>query len=382
MMNNGDVYLDFAAATPMDERVVNSMMPYFTDKFFNPSAPYLPSLNVKNDYNHAKDQIAKSIGAKRDQIIITAGATESINLAFKPAKNVIISGVEHPAVLKTAQAKTSVKIAPVNKFGLLDLNEFEKLIDDTTDFVSIALASSDLGTIQSISDVAQIVKRIRLERLKNNNKTPLIFHCDASQGFGYLDVNVARLGIDLLTLSAAKIYGPKQVALLWVKPGVKLQPEIVGGGQENGMRSGTENVAGVIGFARAVDIINKSAGKEIAKLRDLLRNEIVNAIPDVKFLGHPKKQLPNYLVASFGDIEAERLIYRLEERGVYISTGAACSANRGSGSLALKNIGLNESEQKSSLRMTLGKTLNKEQILNAAKIIIEEVLAEKNRVKK
>lgn len=381
-MNSDEMYLDYAASTPMDERVLKVMLPYFSDKFYNPSSPYLPAVQTRHDYEDAKNLIAKTIGAKKDQLIITAGATESINLAFSQAMSVVISAVEHPSVERTAKSKMFYRIAPVDKYGRIDMDLMDRLIDDDTDFVSVCLASSDLGTIQPISDIAKIVSNKRLERAKNDNKTPLVFHCDASQGLGFLDVNVGRLGIDLLTISAGKIYGPKQVAALWIRPGVKLLPTIYGGGQENGLRSGTENVAGVIGFAKACELIAKNSGRELAKLRDYFENFLKENLDDVLILGPPKKRLPNFSVVSFSDIDAERLIYRLEKRGVYASTGAACSASRGAGSMALKSIGISENIQKSSLRFSFGRPLTKKLIEKAVKIIVEEVTAERERVAK
>lgn len=381
-MNIDKIYLDYAASTPMDERVVKAMVPYFSDKFYNPSSPYLPAVQTRHEYEEAKTKIAKAIGAKKDQLIITAGATESINLAFSQAMSVVISAVEHPSVERTAKSKMFYRIAPVDKFGRIDLDLINKLIDDDTDFVSVCLASSDLGTIQPISDIAKVVASKRLERAKNSNKTPLVFHCDASQGLGFLDVNVGRLGVDLLTISAGKIYGPKQVAALWIRPGVKLLPTIYGGGQENGLRSGTENVAGVIGFGKACELISKNSGKDLAKLRDYFENSLKESLTDILFLGHPKKRLPNFSVISFSDIDAERLIYRLEKRGVYASTGAACSANRGTGSMALKSLGLPEQIQKSSLRFSLGRHTTKQQIEKAVKIITMEVQEERERASK
>lgn len=375
------VYLDYAAATPLKPKVLAAMKPYLTELFYNPSAPYLPAVEVRRSYEQAKSTIAQAIGAKADQLIMTAGATESINLAFSQTKNVIISGVEHAAVVATAQSKSNCEVLPVNKFGLVEVNRLTQLIHPETDLVSVSLVSSDLGTIQPLREISEIIKQIRLERSLEGNQTPLWLHCDASQALSYLEVNVARLGVDMLTLSAAKIGGPKQVGALWVRPTVQLSPVIYGGGQELGLRSGTENVAGVIGFAKAIELITRGRAKEVAKRRDQLA-KILLQLPGVKIIGHSKKRLPNYLVVSFGDIEADRLIYRLEKRGIYVSTGSACAANRGTGSLALKSIGLSETQQLASLRLTLGEQTTADDIAYAGQIITNEVKLERERAGK
>ncbi len=372
-----EVYLDYAAATPVDSRVMTAMLPYFTEQFFNPSAPYLPALKVRADYQNAKATIAQTIGAKADQLVMTAGATESLNLAFAGVESVVISGLEHSAVFKLAQSKTSHAVAKITPSGLVDIDDLISKITDQTDLVSVSLVSSDLGTIQPISKIASEVRKIRDRRLARGNQRPLKLHCDASQGLGYLPINVARLGVDLLTLSATKIYGPKQIGCLWIRPGIKVAPLVLGGGQEMALRSGTENVPLVIGFAKAVDLLRKFKTKEVAELRDRLEATILAQIPDVTIIGSPKKRLVNYLVLSFQNIEAERLIYRLENRGVYISTGSACSANRGSGSRALVNLGLSEAERLASVRISLGQLTTAEQIDYATQVIIEEVLAER-----
>lgn len=376
-----EVYLDYAAATPADERVVKAMLPYFSDKFFNPSAPYLPAVRVRADYQLAKATIAHTIGAKADQLVMTAGATESLNLAFSSAKNVVISGVEHPAVIKLAQNKQSYSVANISSGGIVEVDDLIDKITDETDLVSVSLVSSDLGTVQPIAKIAAEIRKIRENRELRGLKQPLYLHCDASQGLGYLTINVSRLGIDLLTLSGAKIYGPKQIGCLWIRPGVKLQPLVIGGGQEMNLRSGTENVPFVIGFAKAIDLTRKFKTKEVVLLRNELEKYLLDNISDVRVLGSIKKRLPNYLVVSFAGIEAERLIYRLENYDIYVSTGAACAANRGSGSQTLKNLKLSEAEQIASLRLTLGQHTTREQIDYAKKIIVREVLAEREWVK-
>lgn len=375
------VYLDYGAATPMKPAVVQAMLPYFSEKFFNPSAPYLPAVEVRADYQVAKAVIARELAVKTDQLIMTAGATESINLAFTTAQHVLFSGVEHPAVVAVAQSKPSANLIPILPNGLLDTASLPDLINEQTDLISVSLVSSDLGTIQPVAEIAQLVKQVNLERQLTGNKTPLWLHCDASQALGYLEVNPARLGVDLLTISAAKIGGPKQVGALWIRPGVSLTAVLHGGGQEMGLRGGTENVAGVIGFAAAISSLARGKSREISKLRDRLGKSLL-ALPDTKSIGSVKKRLPNYLVVSFLGIEADRLIYLLEAKGIYVSTGAACAANRGHGSLALKSIGLSEAEQLGSLRLTLGEATTADEIEYAGQIIVNEVKLERERVRK
>lgn len=374
------IYLDHASATPMKPSVVSAMLPYLSDVFYNPSAPYLPAVEVRQAYESAKSQIAQVLGAKADQLIMTAGATESINLAFAGAERVLISGIEHPAVQAVALAKKSCQILPVTSRGLLDLETVAEFLDDEVDLVSLSLVSSDLGTIQPVAELARLIKEVNLRRRLAGKDKMILLHCDASQALNYLEVNPARLGVDLLTISASKIGGPKQVGALWVRPGVVLKPVLLGGGQEMGLRGGTENVAGVIGFAEACKLLSKGKGREIVKLRDRLEKDLLE-IEGLKIIGHSKKRLPNYLVFSIDGLEADRLIYRLEAQGVLLSTGASCSANRGKASLALKSIGLSESEQNASLRLSLGELNALEDIEKAGQIIKNEVKLERERIK-
>ncbi|MEI6850842.1 MAG: aminotransferase class V-fold PLP-dependent enzyme, partial [Candidatus Saccharibacteria bacterium] len=222
-MKNNIIYLDHAAATPMDPKVLHLMKPYFSDNFYNPSSPYQPAISVRKDYEDAKKTLAILIGAKQNDIIITAGATESINLAFNVTKgHVITSNIEHHAILACAEVRKNT-IVMVDKKGLVSVDSIKSAIKPDTQLISIALANNEIGTIQPISDISRLVKKEREIRLISGNKIPIYFHCDASQGATQLDVNVARLGIDMLTLNAGKIYGPKQVGLLWAASHVKLK---------------------------------------------------------------------------------------------------------------------------------------------------------------
>jgi cysteine desulfurase len=377
------IYLDHAAATPLDERVLEAMKPYFWECFFNPSSPYSPAIAVRRAYEEAKDNLAHHIGAKGDELIITAGATESINLAFSGTTgHVITSNIEHDAVLQAAARHDHTIVASDEK-GRVLVADIQKAIRPDTQLISIQLANNELGTIQPLRDIATLIREERTRRLETGNKTPIYFHTDASQGIGYHDVNTARLGVDLLTINSAKIYGPKQVALLWTNRSVKLTPQIVGGGQERGLRSGTENVAGTIGFAKAMELVarsQKTESERIRTLRDTAEKTLIAAFPDAELSGHKKHRLPNFLHVSFPGIDAERLVFGLESRGVLVATGSACAANKGTRSHVLTAIGLAPEVADGSLRLTLGHLSNEENMAKATEIIVEEVRREYARM--
>ena len=245
--------------------------------------------------------------------------------------------------------------------------------------ISVSLANNELGVIQPLSEIAAIIRDIRFDRLKRGIKTPLYLHSDASQAMNLLDINVARLGVDLMTLNAAKVYGPKGVGALYVAHGVKLQPLTRGGGQENGLRSGTENVPGVVGFATAIteakEHINGNR-KKYAAWRKILLSEL----HDYELI-NKKHALDNFVVLCYNGIDAERLVFLLEEKGIYVSTGAACAASKGVRSHVLTAIGLSDAEIAGSLRLTMGETNTEEQIHEAARIINEVVALERKRIK-
>ena len=374
------IYLDHAAATPVSPKVLNAMEPYFTDQFFNPSAAYLPAKKVSSKYEEAKGVIAHAIGAKANDLVITAGATEANNLAFsavKEAGSVLYLETEHDSVRKVAEqyGGVAIKVLPS---GLIDMNDFKSKISDDTVLVSVALANNEIGVIQPMSEIAGVIRDIKFDRLKRGIKTPLYLHSDASQALNLLDISVARLGVDLLTLNAAKVYGPKGVGALYVSHDVKLLPVSYGGGQEKGLRAGTENVAGVIGFAAAISEAKAHLNgnrKKYAAFRKILLSEL----KDYELI-NKKHSLDNFIVLCFNNIDAERLIYLLEEKEVYVSTGAACAASKGQKSHVLSALGLSDSEIAGSLRLTLGETNTEEQIHEAAKLINEAVASEKARL--
>jgi cysteine desulfurase len=381
-MEPDSIYLDHAAATPLDERVLDAMQPYFSTAFYNPSSPYAPALAVRREYEAAKHTIAKSIGAKPDELTMTAGATESINLAFESINgHVVTAAIEHHAVLAAAMRK-EYTIVPSDERGIVTAEVVRRAIRADTQLVSIAAANNELGTIQPLRDVAAVIREEREARLAAGNTTPIYLHSDASQGAGQLDLHVSRLGIDLLTLNAGKIYGPKQVGLLFASSQIQLQPQIVGGGQERGLRSGTENVAGVVGFARAMELADKhrrSETERLTKLRDKLQNTLRKAFPDAVISGHPKRRLAGHLHISLPNLDAERLVFALEARNVLVATGSACAANKGTRSHVLTAIHLPPHIADGSLRLTLGHLSTEENTARAAEIIIEEIERERQR---
>ncbi len=378
------IYFDHAAATPVDPLVVEAMQPFWSDDFYNPSAGYAPAVLVKRQYMDAKSRIGRVIGAKADEIIMTAGATESVNLAFTAAGEgkSMVSAVEHSSVLACAKKRGDVILVGASKRGRVDPAEVKKLLTPEVSFLSIALANHELGTIQDISEIAKIVNQEKIRRQQAGEELPIVFHTDASQAATLIDIKPNRLGVDLMTLSAAKTYGPKQVGLLWVKPGVKLSANIVGGGQESGLRSGTENVAGVVGFAVALELAASRRSAEVKRLnnlRNFMLSEFKSNFPDLVVSTDLKKSLANFLNVSFSGVDAERLVFILEKQNVLVATGSACAANAGTASTVLKSIGLSEDEINGSLRLTLGRMSDQATVAEGVKAIIEAVKLERGR---
>lgn len=380
------IYLDHAAATPVLEKVLSEMMPFFVNDFFNPSAAYLPAKEVAAKYESAKAMIARAIGAKASDLVITAGATEANNLAFTSLKEkstsytsapVLYLETEHDSVRQIAKKCDGESIS-VMQNGLIDLDDLRSKITDETELISVALVNNELGTIQPLAEVANIIRDVKFDRIKRGIKRQLLFHSDASQALNLLDINVARLGVDLLTINAAKIYGPKGVGALYVSHDAKLLPLTVGGDQENGLRSGTENVPGVIGFAKAVEIAKKhlnSNRKKYASWRKILLSEL----KDYELI-NKKHVLDNFVVICYDGLDAERLIFLLENKGVYVATGAACSASKGERSHVLAAINLTKSQINGSLRLTFGETNTESQIYDAAQTINSVVSEERSRI--
>lgn len=395
MQKDDFIYLDYAAATPVDARVFEAMKPYFSENFFNPSAPYLPAKHVRKIYEDAKDELAHTIGAKGNDLVITAGATEANNLAFSAIEvikaeqekmiEIIVLETEHASVLNLAK-NYHYKTIKVDKNGRIDLEDFKHKLTPNVGFISISLCNNELGTIQPISDIVEIINEEKRLRAVGGNPLPLIFHSDASQALNLMDISVSRLGVDLLTINSAKVYGPKGIGALYVGRGIKLKPVVYGGGQEMGLRSGTENVAGLVGFSTAAKIAKEHVNgnrKKFEKLSKIFRDTLVENLEgriEPKFLGNQKRQLANFVPVCFDGLDAERLIFKLEDEKIYVSTGAACAASKGEKSHVLTAIGLTDSEIAGSLRISMGATNDEAQVKTAASKLAEIVKKELERI--
>lgn len=376
------IYLDYAAATPMDKQVVAAMQPYFADKFYNPSSDYGPSREVKNDLSEARKTIASLIGAKPAEIIFTAGGTEANNLAISGVATSSIQGelvatdIEHESVLKPLEyiGKWGRKITLVKpeKDGVIKPEKILKAITGKTTLVSVIYANNEIGTIQPIKKIAEGIEQIRRERKAAGNELSLYLHTDACQATNYLDMHAKRLGVDLMSINAGKIYGPKQCGALFVRTGVRLNPLIFGGGQELGLRSGTENIPSIIGFGEAMKItdkIKKDEALRVQKLRDFFWNELIKKIPNMQLNGSLKHRLPNNLNILFPGIDNETLLIQLDELGIMASAGSACSASSAGPSHVLSSIGLSDSEAQSSIRFTLGRNTTKSETIKTVTIL-------------
>lgn len=377
------IYLDYAAATPCDPRVQLAMQPYLTEEFYNPSSPYMAARRIRQNLDDARSRVAHWLGARPSEIIFTAGATEATNIALHgvmnvfPRANLVVLSTEHDSVLASA-ARYRRKVAPVLPNGGVDLDALAGQIDDSTVLVSISYANNEVGTIQPVNQVAQLLQSVRQKRQKSGNDLPIYFHTDASQAAGYLDLHASRLGFDLMTLNGAKIYGPKQTGLLYVKAGIRISSPISGGGQEGGLRSGTENVPGIIGFAAALDISQTDRREAVAKyaaLRDELQRRIVDALPETIVNGNLKKRLPNSLHLSWPGLDGERLVMLLDEQGVMAATGSACAANKQTASHVLLACGFSDDLVGGSLRLTVGGPTTPADVTQAADIIVQSVRA-------
>lgn len=380
------IYFDYAAATPLDEQALVAMLPYLSEKFYNPSALYNSAREVRQEYETARHQLAMAIGAKQNEIIITAGASESINLAVqgimkKSGGEVITSNIEHDAVLKTAQQFIHIVVSADQK-GIVSAEAVQGAISSRTTLISVGYCNNELGTIQPIRGIADVIENERQQRLRNGNKLPIYLHTDASQAAGLIDISVSRLGVDLMTLNSAKCYGPKQTGLLWVRAGIMLEPIIYGGSQEGSLRAGTENVAGAVGFAKALSVAitrRKDESTRLAKLRDELQRRLSDGIPEVVINGHSKRHAPHILHFSVPGLDGERAVFALDQRGVQVATGSACAANNGLRSHVLSGVGMSDELADGSIRVSLGKFTTMDDIEIGADLIINTILEEIGR---
>jgi cysteine desulfurase len=375
------IYLDYAAATPMDARVVKAMAPYWQDKFYNPSASYLASKSVREDLNEARSSIAKWLGARPAEIYFTAGATEANNLAINgimqqfPKGEILVSQLEHDSVLEPAKKFNHFQIT-VNSKGAIDLTDIKKKINGQTALVSVMMVNNELGTIQPLSEIAKIIAEEKKGRLKKGNKMPLYFHTDAAQAGNLFDLHVSRLGVDMMSLNGGKIYGPKQTGALYVKAGIILQPLIVGGGQERNLRSGTENVAGAIGLAAALDLAQKEHQNESKRLQDLRKrfiSKLLEYLPRTAVNGDSKHQSPHLIHVTFPGVDNERLMMELDEKAVQVAAGSACSASNSEPSHVLKALGMSDKEAHSSIRISMGRQTSWKDLSKTLKILKEVV---------
>ena len=378
------IYLDYAAATPLANEVLKAMAPYWSERFYNPSAPYALARNVRADYEAARARLAHVVGGRPGNVTLTAGATEANNLALASVEgHVLACATEHESVLERC-VNGGGRVVPVTKDGTIDLNVLKTMLTDDVELVSVGLANGEIGTIQPVREVASLVRKERMRRLESGETTPLLLHTDSSQAAGYVSVNVSSLGVDLMTLSAAKVYGPKQVGMLWHADGIALRSLVQGGGQEGSIRSGTENVAGVIGFACALELAERLRSKEVRRLRkltSLLRGLIAEGLSDVVFSGPTQegRRLPGLVHASFPEADARRLVIALERRGVCVGTGSACAASRMRTSHVLKAIEMSEEVAQGSLRLSLGRATSEDDVRRAATAIVECVCEERVR---
>jgi cysteine desulfurase len=378
------IYLDYAAAAPLDKRVFKVMKPYFEEQFYNPSAPYQPARDIRNALEDARARISRLLGAKPAEIIFTAGATESINLAFsgilKTDTHCVVSSIDHAAVLKTAGAYDHT-IVQVDRTGRISLEDIEAGIGDNTTLVSIGMVNNEIGVVQDIKRIAELIANIRNKRQNLGNSMPLYFHTDATQAAGSLDLSVSRLGVDLLTVGGNKIYGPKQAGLLY-KGKLALQPIIRGGGQELDLRSGTENVAGIMGLSEAFTIalnMRQNETKRQQQLKTFFVNQLVELLPDTVAIGNQKHVVPHIMMLSWPGLDGERLMFRLESDGVLVNTGAACAARKEGYSHVLKALGLTTSLITGSLRFSFGRETNEKQLGRAVKIIVMAIKQERGQ---
>lgn len=366
------IYLDHAAATPVDPRVLKAMLPYFSDNFFNPAAAYTPAREVRADFEEARHRLAMAIGARPAEIVLTAGATESDNIALHGVTGeVVTTAIEHPAVLALARARGG-NILPVDHEGQINLAELKAAITDQTELVSVCYVNSETGTVADLKAISEVLAECRAERRSRNLKRQLLLHTDASQAVGVCDLNVARLSVDLMTLNAGKCYGPKQTGLLYVRGGVMLRPLIYGGGQEMGLRAGTENVANAVGFAVALELaerLRKSETKRLSVMRRKLVAYLQTELPNAQINGSKAHQSPAILNFSVPGLDGERAVFALDEHGVMVSTGSACAANRGTRSYVLLALGLSPELVDGSIRLSLGRLVDDAKLTELEQIL-------------
>jgi len=375
------IYLDNAASTAVHPEVVKEMMPYFDVQYGNPSSIHQFGRKAKNAIQKARKQVATLIGAESDEILFTSGGTESNNTilygipklqgSHLDQNHIITSSIEHEAILQPCKEFENIGIKitylPVDEHGIVDPNDIANSINSQTVLVSIMLANNEVGTIQPIKEISEICKKYQI---------PL--HTDAVQAVGKVPINVKELGVDALSVSSHKINGPKGIGALFIKKGLRVAPQILGGGQENGMRSGTENVASIVGFGKACEIAKERLNENISHFQTLhssTLSRIIKEIPHVKLNGHPDKRIFNNIHLTFLGVNGEDLIIKLDEYGVAASTGSACSIHTQKASHVLQAMGFNHEQITGSLRISFG-YLNTLDEVDQTVEVLKKVVAE------
>ena len=371
------IYLDNAASTQIHDDVLNSMLPYLKEQYGNPSSIHRYGRLTRKAIHKARKQIASLINADPAEILITSGGTESNNTALVgissqfPDSQIITSSIEHDAILEPCKKLNSkgfqVDYLPVDKSGMINIEDLKNMISKKTSLVSVMFGNNEVGTIQPISEITKICH-------ENN----VFFHTDAVQAVGKLPVDVKKLDVDLLSISSHKLYGPKGVGALYIKDGVKIDPIILGGGQEFRLRSGTENVASIVGFGQACEIAQNHLIENISlvkKLQTILVKKVLDEIPEVTFNGHAESRLTNNAHFTFLGVNGEDLIIKLDEYGIAASTGSACSVNTQKASHVLESMGFSLEQITGSLRLTVG-IFNTENEINETVDILKKVIEE------
>jgi len=364
------IYLDYSATTPVDKRVAKAMQPYFFKFFGNASSLHTAGKLAQKALNNSREKIAHLLKVNPEEIIFTSGGSEADNLALKgvtsglgyPGQHIITSSVEHHAILNTAHflEKQGIEITylPVDKSGLVNIEDLEKAIKPNTVLISIMHANNEMGAIQPLKEIGQIIKKERIKREKDNNSYPIYFHTDAVQTLGHIPFDVQGLGIDSFSASAHKLYGPKGVGMLYLKNGIKIESLIHGGAHEKGRRASTENIPGIVGFAKAIELAYQEMDEEIKRLtqmRDYLIDNILSKIKKSHLNGPNNKRLPNNVNVSIEGVEGEAMLVDLDYFDIYCSTGSACSSATLEPSHVLTAMKLPPEISHSSLRFSLGR---------------------------
>jgi cysteine desulfurase len=368
-MTEERIYLDYAATTPLDPRVLEAMMPYMTEHFGNPNSIHSFGREARRAIDEAREKIAQLLNCQPSEIVFTSGGTESDNLALRgvaeayrhKGNHIVTTAIEHHAILRTCKALEdmgfSVTYLPVDEHGLVSPEQVAEAVNERTILVSVMHANNEIGTIEPIAEIVRAVKEKRPDTM---------VHTDAVQTVGHIPVDIQELGVDLLSFSAHKFYGPKGIGGLFVRKGVRLVPQITGGGQERNRRSGTENVAAIVGMAKALELAVEEMPTELPRLqalRDELITGVLSRIPETRLNGHPTLRLPHNANFSFRGIEGEALLLQLDLNGIAASSGSACSSGSLEPSHVLLALGLDYELAIGSLRITLGRFTTREHIL-------------------